>query len=74
MISPLPPLDEATDFATTAPDALGQQGPAAMPRTLDELGTLLDSAAPRRAPHLGEALIERGLIDTSTLQRALATQ
>jgi len=74
MISPLPPLDEATDFAKTAPDALGQQGPAAMPRTLDELGTLLDSAAPRRAPHLGEALIERGLIDTSTLQRALATQ
>jgi len=74
MMSTLPPLDEATDFAKTAPGALGQPGPTAMPRTLDELGALLDSAPPRRAPHLGEALIERGLIDTATLQRALVTQ
>ncbi len=75
MIPPLsPPVEEPIDFAKTAPGALAEPGPAAMPRSLDELGALLDSPPPRRARHLGEALIERGLIEAPALQRALAAQ
>ena len=74
MTSTLPPLDRPIDFAKTAPGALAESGPAAMPRSLEELGALLDSPPPRRARHLGDALVEHGLIDGPALQRALAAQ
>src|SRR5512139_3813541 len=44
------------------------------PATLDALWAQLHHAPGRRAPRLGEALIERGLIDRETLRRTLHQQ
>ncbi|MBL0151158.1 MAG: type II/IV secretion system protein [Ideonella sp.] len=47
---------------------------AALPDTLDALRRTLDQPPHRRARHLGEALIECGLIDADTLARMLQAQ
>ncbi|MFO1336816.1 MAG: GspE/PulE family protein [Burkholderiaceae bacterium] len=74
---------EQTDRATPTPprpvplagsQAAVAAGPAQLPATLDELWARLSATPARRARHLGEALIERGLIDTPTLNRALQKQ
>ncbi len=67
---------EQTDRAlpTTPPTAPQAGHPARLPATLDELWARLSATPARRARHLGEALIERGLIDTATLNRALQKQ
>ena len=52
-----------------------QPAPAAqLPASLDELWVRLGQAAAPRARHLGEALIDRGLLDAPRLVRALQKQ
>jgi type II secretory ATPase GspE/PulE/Tfp pilus assembly ATPase PilB-like protein len=43
-------------------------------RTLDEVWARLDTSSARRASHLGEALIERGLVEAKSLALALQKQ
>ncbi|WP_088278469.1 GspE/PulE family protein [Ideonella sp. A 288] len=45
-----------------------------LPNSLEAVRAALLAPAPHRARHLGEALIERGLVDTSTLARMLEAQ
>jgi type II secretory ATPase GspE/PulE/Tfp pilus assembly ATPase PilB-like protein len=69
--------------AAAAPRAAGAPsscGPDAaldlldLPATLDALWERLQAPPVRRAPHLGEALVERGLIGRDTLERTLRLQ
>jgi type II secretory ATPase GspE/PulE/Tfp pilus assembly ATPase PilB-like protein len=65
------------DTIPLALDPLGaplRNDPAALPDTLDALRGALDQPPHRRARHLGEALIECGLIDAVTLSRMLQAQ
>jgi len=45
-----------------------------LPASLDALRAALDAPTPHRARHLGEALVERGLIDAAVLSRMLEAQ
>ncbi|MBI3367180.1 MAG: type II/IV secretion system protein, partial [Burkholderiales bacterium] len=47
---------------------------AALPHSLDALREALDAPPHQRAHHLGQALVERGLIDAATLAQALQAQ
>ena len=76
----LPPA-EARAFPSTAPTPLdgARTAPVAgtpleLPGSLDSLWQHLHEQPGRRAPHLGEALVERGLIGRDTLERALRLQ
>jgi type II secretory ATPase GspE/PulE/Tfp pilus assembly ATPase PilB-like protein len=76
----LPPADART-FASTAPTPLDgtRTAPVAgtpleLPGSLDSLWQHLHESPARRAPHLGEALVERGLIGRDTLAHALRLQ
>lgn len=67
-----PPL--APSPATDDSPAQASAGAARMPATLEELWARLCEAPHHRAPHLGDALIERGFTDPSTLVRELNRQ
>ncbi|MBI5259368.1 MAG: Flp pilus assembly complex ATPase component TadA [Burkholderiales bacterium] len=60
----------------TQPIGLDEPHPVhkSVPGTLDDLRQALDAPAGHRARHLGEALVERGLIDGATLRRMLELQ
>jgi len=67
---------QATLSATeTAKSPIIKSGRALrLPATLDELWLRMGETPVHRARHLGEALIERGLVDAPTLARALQEQ
>jgi type II secretory ATPase GspE/PulE/Tfp pilus assembly ATPase PilB-like protein len=51
----------------TGPTLVKPRVTAGMPATLKELGARLDESSAHRARRLGDALVERGLIDAATL-------
>ncbi len=63
--------------AVAAPQESPPMGPAAtvrVPATPDELWERLGASPAQRARHLGDALVERGLVDARTLARTLQQQ
>ncbi len=66
------PASARSSEADTPEVRVGQ--PARIPTTLDELWDRLAASPVHRARHLGEAMIERGLVDGPTLARALRRQ
>lgn len=72
-LAPLAPLAPPAPATAHRPEAAA--APAAeLPTTLDALWQRLNEHPLHRAPHLGEALVERELIGRDTLARALREQ